>query len=694
MPWSVLVVWIVTGGASAPSPAPADLVRSGGPRSTLTGLPQAGLSLPDASAGTYPAAPAQHVVWPAALAKTGFYFGVDSGVSAGHFSWAASGLGNLNEAGTTSIFHLYQPLDGSGSQFGGFDFGYSHPLSPRLVIGAEANISFAAEPIAAEAPVGDTAEFFGGARGRLGLTAHRWLYFLTGGLAWSHDQFTLSEPQTDPTSSNPAVYAPRVGWTIGGGLETTLAAGWTAKAEYSYARFGSTTVAFPSGAQVSATGGMHLIQVGLNYWPSSTGSTDLGTLGLVPLVFDSWSLHGQTTYDNQYALPFRDPYSGPNSLASNAGKETWDATLYLGHRLWQGAQVWLNPEIDQGFGLSNTLGVAGFTSGEAYKVGFTTPYVRIPRLFICQTFNLGGATEKVGADLNQLPDTETANRLVVTAGKFSVTDIFDGSTYAHDPRNDFMNWAIIDAGTFDYAADAWGFTQGATVEWYEGSWVGRVGLFDLSIVPNSVTLDPNLHQFQLIYSVEHGYSLRGRPGKVALVGFLSHGRMGRFDDALAFGQETGQPPNTANVRRIASRPGIHGTFEQEVADGVGVFARAGWANGDFESYEFTDIDRTVSGGVSFAGKRWGRPNDTFAVAAVVNGISASHTAYLAAGGLGILVGDGQLPHPGNEEIIETYYRLPLIGWQTTGDYQLVINPGYNRDRGPVSVVSVRIRAQF
>ena len=201
-------------------------------------------------------------------------------------------------------------------------------------------------------------------------------------------------------------------------------------------------------------------------------------------------MHGQTTFIEQYAAPFRAPYSGMNSLAPNAGRETWDATLAAGFKLWQGAELWIDPEIDQGFGLSNTEGVAGFPSGAAFKIGASVPYPRIQRTFVRQTIDLGGETQKVDADLNQFAGSQTADRLVITVGKFSVSDVFDTNKYAQNPRKDFMNWALIDAGTFDYAADAWGYTYGAAAEWYRGNWTLRGGLFDLSIVPNSTELDP------------------------------------------------------------------------------------------------------------------------------------------------------------------------------------------------------------
>jgi high affinity Mn2+ porin len=630
---------------------------------------------------------------------TGFYIGANTGVSSGASAWSATAPGVSNVSGSLDLFHPYAVFDGSGSQFGGLVAGYNHRLSSRVVIGVEADLSFPAEPVVAAAAYHDAPELFGTARARVGYDAKRWLYYTTGGLAWTHDQFTRTMSNAGPAGGPPGgtvdvAYAGRIGWTVGGGIEMPVAPGWTAKAEYLYSRFGNSGVAFPLGAQVTSDLSMQQVRIGLNYELGDGPGPDRGLLSIAPLELDGWNVHGQTTYVSQFAPPFHAPYSGANSLASNAGRETWDATLYVGRRLWPGAELWINPEIDQGYGLSNTLGVAGFTSGEAYKVGYTNPYLRVPRVFVRQTFDLGGATEAVESGLNQFSGSQTANRVVVTVGKFSVSDPFDTISYAHDPRNDFMNWSLVDAGTFDYAADAWGFTYGAAVEWYQGHWTARTGLFDLSIVPNSIELDHRFDQFQIVYELEHRHQLLGQPGKLALVGFVSRGRMGSYDDAIALARQTGGTPSTADVRRYASRPGVNLNAEQQVVPDVGIFGRVGWADGQVESYEFTDIDRTASAGLSLGGKFWGRPDDTFGLATVINGISSEHVRYLDAGGLGILVGDGQLPHPGLEKIVETYYRLPLGKLQVTADYQLIVDPAYNRDRGPVSVISIRLRTQF
>jgi high affinity Mn2+ porin len=283
---------------------------------------------------------------------------------------------------------------------------------------------------------------------------------------------------------------------------------------------------------------------------------------------------------------------------------------------------------------------------------------------------------------------------VFTLGKFSITDVFDTNQYAHDPRTDWMNWALVDTGTFDYASDAWGYTYGAAAEWYHGDWTLRAGLFDLSTVPGSTDLDPTFKQFQTVAELERRYRAWGQPGKVAVTGYLSSGRMGTYEAAIALSEVTGQPADIAAVRRYRTRPGIGLNMEQQINDDVKLFARAGWCSGDIEPFDFTDIDRTVAIGFLTSGKPWGRSDDVVGVAGILNGISNIHEAFLNAGGLGILVGDGQLPNPGLEEIIETYYDFPIRDVRATLDYQFINTPAYNEDRGPVSILGARLHSQF
>jgi high affinity Mn2+ porin len=195
--------------------------------------------------------------------------------------------------------------------------------------------------------------------------------------------------------------------------------------------------------------------------------------------------------------------------------------------------------------------------------------------------------------------------------------------------------------------------------------------------------------------IEERHELWGQPGKLKITGFLSRGRAGEFADAVALSEATGQPADINAVRNYTSRPGVSLNLEQQVTQDLGVFARAGWADGDVEPWDFTDIDRTLSGGISLSGRRWGRPDDTLGIAGVVNGISNVHEAFLDAGGLGILVGDGKLPHPGLEEIFETYYSYAASpSTRLSLDYQFIANPAYNTDRGPVNAFAGRVHWQF
>jgi high affinity Mn2+ porin len=408
-----------------------------------------------------------------------------------------------------------------------------------------------------------------------------------------------------------------------------------------------------------------------------------------------FAVHGQFTYIEQDTTGFHAPYRGPNSLTPDTGAQTTDATLYLGARPWPGAEIWVNGELEQGFGLDKTLGAAGFPSGEAYKVGKAQPYLRLQRTFLRQTIDLGGEEQNVEAAANQLAGTHSENRLVFWLGKFSVVDVFDTNLYAHDPRADFFNWTAIDTGTFDYAADAWGYTAGAALEWYFNSWALRAGLFDLSDVPNSVHLDPGFHEFQTDLELEHRHELGGQRGRLLVTMFRNRGRMGLLDQAVELAQQAAMPVDIAAVRSYRTRLGVSLSLEQQIAPQLGAFVRAGKAGGNVETYEFTDVDRTLAAGLSLQGTSWRRRDDTVGLAVIDNGISADRENYLNAGGLGLLIGDGKLPHPGPEQIIETYYSAAV--WKfvhVSLDYQWINHPAYNRDRGPVSVVAVRLHAQL
>jgi high affinity Mn2+ porin len=444
-----------------------------------------------------------------------------------------------------------------------------------------------------------------------------------------------------------------------------------------------------------AAGAVSLLLAGGARAADDTNEVGARELAAQTVGHEAWALHGQFTYVEQEDSNFSAPYSGPNSLTPGRNKETTDFDIWAGVALWPGAEAWIDPEINEGFGLNNTLGVAGFPSGEAYKVGSNRPYFRLQRAFLRDTINDDGERMRVEPEAMWLGGEQSANRWVFTAGKFGVIDIFDNSQYAHDPRGDFLNWTAVDGGAFDYAADAWGFTVGAAIERYQGPWTVRFGVFDLSNVPNSVHLDPGFHEFQMIAEIEHRHELDGQAGKAMVTAFDSRGRMGLLDQAVALAQATNTPVDISAVRQYRGRLGGSVTFEQALSADLGVFARYSKAAGNVETYEFTDVDRAIEAGLSVKGSAWKRGKDTFGLVLMDNGISAEREQYLNAGGLGILVGDGRLPHAGAEEILETYYSAALISHLTLSlDYQYIEHPAFNRDRGPVSVLAVRVHAEF
>ena len=408
-----------------------------------------------------------------------------------------------------------------------------------------------------------------------------------------------------------------------------------------------------------------------------------------------WNFHAQTTVIGQGTPSFRSPYQGENSL--NGGgqtRETWTLTPSLGLRFWRGGEFYINPELFQGFGISGTHGIAGFANGDAQKGGTEIPEVYLARMFFRQTFGLGGETGKVADDYNQLAGMRDVARITVTAGKFAVTDIFDDNTYAHDPRVNFKNWSIYTAGAFDYAADQKGYVSGMVVDFNQKSWAMRGGYFLEPIHSNANTLDEHyFERGQYVLEFEKRYSLNAQPGKLRLLGWMSRANAGSYRQALADPNFDGDL-SIDQTHAIRTKYGFVINLEQAITGDLGVFSRLSWADGQSETMSFTDIDASISGGLSLKGTAWGRPKDTVGLAGAINGLSAAHRDFTAAGGLGVLIGDGRLRY-GEECILETFYswqvRDPL---SITFDYQFITNPAYNADRGPVSVIGTRLHAQF
>jgi high affinity Mn2+ porin len=309
-----------------------------------------------------------------------------------------------------------------------------------------------------------------------------------------------------------------------------------------------------------------------------------------------------------------------------------------------------------------------------------------------QTFGFGGEQQNVESDANQLAGSRDMSRLTITAGKMAITDMFDNNTYSHDPRTQFMNWALIDAGAYDYVADQKGYTGGFVAELNQKAWAMRYGYFFAPKDPNSRFLDESFtgeggHNLEL----EERYNIADRLGVLRILGFANVAPMGSYRDTLA---DPALDLNIAATRTERLKYGYVLNMEQAITDDLGLFSRFSWNDGQEEISSYTDIDQSLSAGASLKGTKWDRPDDTVGLAGAINTLSQSQIAFLKAGGVGIVIGDGSLTYA-PEGIIETYYNYSIFkSLSTTFDYQFVDNPAYNQDRGPVHIFAVRAHVAF
>ena len=619
---------------------------------------------------------------------TGFYLGGHVGYGGGSFG---PGTNPIPEQG------VFFPHSITGLT-GGFEAGYNRQLANSIVIGVEADILFTSPVDQARltpAPFNTTFDYVATARGRVGYAMGTWLPYVTGGLAWSQTHINLNDLGAVVPPKRGLVHA---GWTAGIGLEHAVSGNWTAKAEYDYVDLQRRTADLSDLGlpRVNVDPNIHTFKLGLNYrfddTPALPGSNPK------PLLPESadWNIHAQTTFLPQAYPAIRSPYEGTNSLPGGGqGRETWTTTAFLGWKLWRGGEFYFNPELAQGFGLNSTLGLAGFPNGEAQKAGATYPKIRPQRYYLKQTFGLGGEQEEVADAANQLAGKRDIDRITVIVGRFAVGDFFDGNSYAKDPRADFMNWAMWSSAAYDFPADLPGYTRGAVVELNRKDWAVRGGLFQVPNAPNGDIL--TFKTGGAIVEFEERHTIFDQPGKLRLGIFGNRGNTGNYRDALAI--SAGDPMLDINdvifgIRRDNLKYGFYVNAEQQIMKDIGMFGRVSWNDGQNEILSFTDIDRSVSGGFSIKGSYWGREADTIGLGGAVNGLSAAHRDFLAAGGLGLLIGDGRINYR-TEKIIEAYYAYNVNKSTTlTFDYQLITNPAYNADRGPVSVFSGRIHAEF
>jgi high affinity Mn2+ porin len=620
---------------------------------------------------------------------SGLYLGGHVGYGGGGFG---PGTNPLPEQG------VFLPHSITGL-IGGYQVGYIKQLSNRVVLGIEADATFTSPQDGAaltRAPFNTTLDYVGAVRGRVGYAYGTWLPYVTGGFAWGHSHVNVNDGAGNIVSS-PGQY--QTGWTAGAGVEFAVGGNWSAAVEYDYVDLQSRMLDLSSfglpGVNVDPR--THLAKLKLNYRFGNVLPFTEPVAGKTALPEPTdWNVHAQTTFLPSAYPAFRSPYAGVDSLPGGSqARETWTATAFLGWRLWEGGEFYFNPELAQGFGLNGTLGLAGFPNGEAQKAGAAYPKLRAQRYYLKQTFGLGGEQEEVEDAANQLPGKRDIDRITLILGRFAIGDFFDGNSYAKDPRADFMNWAMWSSAAYDFPADLPGYTRGGVVELNRKDWAVRAGLFEVPTAPNSDILTTK--GGGAIVELEERYAIAAQPGKLRLGVFGNQGNTASYRQALAI---VAADPSldinavTASIRHTLPKYGFYANMEQQVAKDVGVFARASWNDGQNEILSFTDIDRSLSAGVSIKGSRWGRPGDTIGLGGAINGLSAAHRDFLAAGGTGLLIGDGQLNYR-PEQILETYYACAIDKNLTlTADYQLITNPAYNADRGPVSIFSGRLHGEF
>jgi len=413
-------------------------------------------------------------------------------------------------------------------------------------------------------------------------------------------------------------------------------------------------------------------------------------------------LGAQATFIYQNAPSFHSPYSGEKSfIFDHSFKQQMTQTygLYLGSQVTKSLQLYADFEMFRGSGISDGLGLGGYSNGDVIRAGPANlgPDPYLARLYARYVIPLSAEmSEPLPRAMGQMPVAQPVDRIEIKAGKLAPTDDFDQNRYANNQRTQFLNYAFMFNTAWDYASDTRGYSIGASVAVVHPTWRLIFGSYQVPTQRNGIILDSEIYRAR-----GDNAELTLAPWKagpvIRLLAYRNEGRMGDYRDALALGTATSTVPNTVDVEKPGHvKYGFGINIEQPLAnDGeTGLFARASWANGTNSPWSYTEVDSHASLGLQVSGRNWGRPEDYFGLGVAVNGITSSHQHYLEQGGIGMLIGDGALNY-GLEEIFEAYYRIQLGRFvQLSPDYQYIQNPGYNRDRGPIQVYSLRLRLSY
>ena len=432
--------------------------------------------------------------------------------------------------------------------------------------------------------------------------------------------------------------------------------------------------------------------------PKDSSADDPATIFPHPESSRFW-LSGQANFISQWHPAFRSPYLGPNSLSPEAQDASSRVlTLLTGAQVSQTTEFLFDGQETGGHGIGEALGIAGFTNLDVVRNPLLTRRPYVARLMWHQIIPLSGektAAERTPLSLfRELP----ARRLEIRFGKFSLVDFFDLNAYGSDSNFQFMNWTDDNNGAYDYAADTRGYTFAAMVEYDDRRWAVRFAEALMPKVANQIHLDANIARARsenVEFEWHHSFVPR-RDTVLRLLGYANQANMGAYRVAVTdfLAGRTPKPDITAHPLQTTTKYGFGVNVEQPLADWVGVFARWGWNEGQHETFAYTEVDETEQLGAAATGSKWRRKLDRAGLAFISNGISRDHQEYLRLGGLGFLLGDGNLNY-GRENILETYYTLHVWrGIFPSFDFQFINHPGYNRDRGPVLVPGLRLHVEF
>ena len=401
----------------------------------------------------------------------------------------------------------------------------------------------------------------------------------------------------------------------------------------------------------------------------------------------------------QHLAPFQSPYQGPMSLTP-AGSDAISHVygVYTGVSITRRLEAYLDVEMARGKGISHASGLAGVSNGDVLRQGTADlgngPYVA--RAFLRYTLPLTARdVDTLARGQDQLGVTVAAKRLEITAGKLAASDLFDVNRYANSTRLQFMNWGLFQNTAWDFAADTRGYTNGIAIGWVTPRWTFRAGSFQMPREANGNKFDPALDKARGD-NAELSMSVLPKGGVLRILGYINHARMGDYREALALATPGTVPDIVADDRPGRVKRGAALNIEQPIADSgqTGLFVRWGYNDGRTESFAFTEVEGHLSVGGQLAGTHWNRPDDRFGIAGLRHSISQLHQQYLARGGRGFLLGDGALSY-GPEYVVEGYYRAQVGSYIEVGpDVQYIANPGYNRDRGPAWVTSLRVNMRY